>query len=474
MLRLGDEPLTPAVLAAAARADGPLELELTAGARERMAAAHRTMAAATHLQDVYGRTTGVGANRDVQVDAEEARAHSVRLLRSHAGGMGRPLPPDIVRGTLVVRLAQMATGGGGHRAEVADALIAALAGGPLPELRNLGGIGTGDLTLLGQLGLALEARGLEIQAGDALALMSSNAATFASAALAWHDVAELLDAGLGIAALTFCALEGNQEAFAAAVADARPLAGLVAVSGWLRALTAGAPPAARIQDPFGLRCLPPVAGALDWALRNLHDVLAVEINAAAENPLVAGEEVLHHGGFHNATCALALDGLRLALVPFASLSAARLTHLMSPELTGLPAFLAVDAPGSSGVLITEYLAADALARLRADAAPAVLGTVAISRGLEEHASFAWQASGQARHAVFHLRTVLALEWLVAERALRMKGIGGGAPLAGARALAADWDPALEDRPLGDDAERAVAALPALATVVRSVIGGAPH
>ena len=89
MLRLGDEPLTPAVLAAAARADGPLELELTAGARERMAAAHRTMAAATHLQDVYGRTTGVGANRDVQVDAEEARAHSVRLLRSHAGGMGR-------------------------------------------------------------------------------------------------------------------------------------------------------------------------------------------------------------------------------------------------------------------------------------------------------------------------------------------------------------------------------------------------
>jgi len=159
---------------------------------------------------------------------------------------------------------------------------------------------------------------------------------------------------------------------------------------------------------------------------------------------------------------------------FASLSAARLTHLMSPELTGLPAFLAVDAPGSSGVLITEYLAADALARLRADAAPAVLGTVAISRGLEEHASFAWQASGQARHAVFHLRTVLALEWLVAERALRMKGIGGGAPLAGARALAADWDPALEDRPLGDDAERAVAALPALAAVVRSVIGGAPH
>jgi histidine ammonia-lyase len=473
MLRIGDEPLTPAALAAAARG-GSAAVELTAAARERMAAAHRTVTAATERQAVYGRTTGVGANRDVDVDADEARAHSVRLLRSHAGGMGRPLPPDIVRGTILIRLAQMAAGGGGHRAEVADALIAVLRDGPLPELRNLGGIGTGDLTLLGQLGLELYDRGLEIEAGDALALMSSNAATFASAALAWSDVAELLDAGLGIAALTFCALEGNHEAFAAAVADARPHPGLVAVSAQLRALTAGAPPSARIQDPFGLRCLPPVAGALHDAVRALHDVLAVEINAAAENPLVAGDEILHHGGFHNATCALSLDGLRLALVPFASLSAARLTHLMAPELTGLPAFLAVDAPGSSGVLITEYLAADALARLRADATPAVLGTVAISRGLEEHASFAWQASGQARHAVFHLRTVLGLEWLVAERALRMKGIDGGAALASARALAAGWDPGLEDRPIGADAEAAVAALPALATTMRSVIAEAAH
>jgi histidine ammonia-lyase len=473
MVRIGDEPLTPTAVAAAARG-GAGEVELTAAARERMAVAHRTVMAATDWQAIYGRTTGVGANRDVEVDLQAARAHSVRLLRSHAGGMGRRLPDDIVRGTILIRLAQMATGGGGHRAEVADALIAVLRDGPLPELRNLGGIGTGDLTLLGQLGLALSERGLEIEAGDALALMSSNAATFASATLAWHDIAELLDAGLAIAALTFCALEGNREAFAEAVADARPLSGLTAVSARLRALTAGTSEPARIQDPFGLRCLPPVAGALDFAVRNLHDVLAIEINAASENPLVAGDEILHHGGFHNATCALALDGLRLALVPFASLSAARLTHLMSPELTGLSAFLAVDAPGSSGVLITEYLAADALARLRADAAPAVLGTVAISRGLEEHASFAWQASGQARHAVFHLRTVLALEWLVAERALRMKGIDGGEPLAAARALAADWDPALEDRPLGDDAARAEAALPALAAVVRSVIAQAPH
>ena len=203
----------------------------------------------------------------------------------------------------------------------------------------------------------------------------------------------------------------------------------------LRVLTDGAPAPARVQDPFGLRCLPPVAGALNDAVAGLHDVLAVEINAAAENPLIAGGEVLHHGGFHAAPCALALDTLRLALVPFASMSAARLSHLMEPGLSGLTPFLSVDAPGSSGVLIAEYLAADALARLRATAAPVVLGTVAISRGLEEHASFAWQAAGQARHSVLHLRTVLALEWVVAERALRMKDApADGVARAAARPL----------------------------------------
>ena len=113
---------------------------------------------------------------------------------------------------------------------------------------------------------------------------------------------------------------------------------------------------------------------------------------------------------------------------------------MEPGLTGLSPFLSADAPGSSGVLIAEYVAADALARLRADAAPAVLGSATLSRGLEEHASFAWQAALQARRAVEHLRHVLALEWVAAERALRMKDERGGAARCArwARASTCGW------------------------------------
>jgi histidine ammonia-lyase len=475
-LRIGDEPLTPAAVAAAAR-DGGLRVALTDGARERLDTGRRTADAVAARRPVYGFTTGVGANRHVGVEGD-LREHALRLLRSHAGGVGDELPEEVVRATVLVRVAQLAAGGSGIRPQVAEAL-AGLLGGTLPAVRDLGGIGTGDLTVLAQLGLALAGGDDEaIGPGDALPLLSSNAATFATAVLAWDELSELLDAGLGVAAVTFAALRGNAEAFAAPLAAARPLPGLAATSARLRALTGGAGPPARIQDPFALRCLPQVAGALHGALAALHDVLAVEINAAAENPLFAGGDALHHGGFHAAGCALALDGLRLAVVPFGALAQARLAHLMEPELTGLTPFLAGDAPGSSGAMIAEYLAGDALARLRAEAAPAVLGSIAISRGLEEHASFAWQAAGQARRAAGHLGTLLALEWVAAERALRMReasaegatgeGATGAAPaLAPARELARGLGAGLEDRPLGDDVARARAALPGLATAVRA-------
>ena len=421
---IGDEPLTPAAVAAAARS-GPLRVELSGAARERIAAGHAAAVAVAARRRVYGRTTGVGANRHVAV-GKDAAEHGRRLLRSHAGGVGEPLAAEVVRATMLVRLNQIARGGGGARPEVADALAALLAAPEPPALRGLGGLGTGDLTVLAQLGLAL---GDALGEGDALPLMSSNAATFAIASLAWADLRELLDAGLAVAAETFAALRGNPEAYAEPVAAGRPLPGIVAVTRTLRALTRDAGEPARLQDPFGLRTLPQVGGALHDALSALHDVLVVELGAASENPLVAGDAVFHHGGFHAASVALALDTMRLALVPFAELSLARLSALMEPEFTGLEPFLSGGVPGSSGLMIAEYVGADALARLRALAVPTTTGGISISRGLEEHASFAWQGAQQGRDAVGHLRTLLALEHVAARRALDATA-GDDAEIAG--------------------------------------------
>jgi histidine ammonia-lyase len=501
-IRIGDEPLTPeAVVACAAAAAVPVEL--STAARARIAETHDLADAVAARRPVYGRTTGVGANRIIAATGDRT-GHAMRLLRSHATGLGTELPDDIVRATLLIRLAQLAAGGGGLRPELAEALATALSERWLPLLHDYGGIGTGDVTVLAQLGLALAgedggwrrvpgvdegaaARGDEagedseaawrggaagpprpgIGPGDALPLMSSNAATLAVATLAWGELRELLDASLGVAALTFHALSGNSEAFAAAVGRGRPLPGLVAVATVLRRLTAGGREPARLQDPFALRCLPPVAGALDDALAALHRLLAVELNASAENPLFADGEAFHHGGFHAAPLALALDTLRLALVPVGALAAARVAALLEPTLTGLPPFLAVGEPGSSGLMIAEYAATDALARLRADAAPTVLGTAVVSRGVEEHASFAWHGAWQARRGATRLRTLLALEWVAAERALRMKDAPTPPALDGARALAHAFDHPQEDRVIGDDITRAEAALADLARAVRA-------
>ena len=151
---IGDEPLEPATVAAAARG-GPLRVELSGAARERIAAGHAAAVAAAARRPVYGRTTGVGANRHVAVEGPTVE-HGRRLLRSHAGGVGEPLPSEVVRAAMLIRLNQLGRGGGGAQVEVVEALAARLADPDPPVLRGLGGLGTGDLTVLAQLGLALE------------------------------------------------------------------------------------------------------------------------------------------------------------------------------------------------------------------------------------------------------------------------------------------------------------------------------
>ena len=479
-IRIGHDPLDPETVVRFARA-AVVPVELAPAARERIAETHRTADAVAERRPVYGRTTGVGANRIIEA-AEDRVGHAMRLLRSHATGLGDELPEEVVRATLLIRLAQLAAGGGGLRPELADALARALREGWLPRLHDTGGIGTGDVTVLAQLGLALAGEdggwhGPEagrppspgIGPGDALPLVSSNAATLAVATLAWGALRELFDASLGVAALSFHAVSGNAEAFAEPVGRAHPIPGLVAVSAGLRRLCVGAVAPARLQDSFALRCLPPVAGALHDALAALRELLALELNAAAENPLFADGAAFHHGGFHAAPLALALDTVRLALVPVGALAAARVTALLEPAVSGLPPFLAVGEPGSSGLLIAEYAAADALARLRADAAPTVLGAAVISRGTEEHASFAWQGAWQAERAVGRLRRLLGLEWIAAERALRMKHVLTPPVLDAARSLAAGFEGPREDRVIGPDVHRAEASLPELAAAVRGVL-----
>jgi len=297
--------------------------------------------------------------------------------------------------------------------------------------------------------------------------LSSNAATAGEAALACCDLAELVSAAITVAALSHQATSASTEPYAAPVHQARPYPGQRAVAAALRALLAGAgEQPARIQDPYGYRALPQVHGPALDAVRHAEQAVTVELNAAAENPLidVAGDTVWHNGNFHTAYLGLALDAVRAAVFQTAALSAARLGTLVEPAFTGLAPFLATGPPPSSGIMILEYVAHSAAADIRRLAAPAALGSAVLSRGAEEHAGFSTQSARATTDVTGAYRIVLACELVAAIRALRLRQIRPAAPaLAAAFDLAARALPAsTADRPLDTDLDIAQDLLPGLA------------
>jgi len=470
--------LTCAAVAAVARR----EAHVAVGERA-VAAARAAWQSARDLatrQPVYGRNTGVGANHVVELGEGDRAEHGVRLLRSHAAGTGPLLAPEVARAMLVVRLNQLGAGGSGVDPALLPVLADAINRGFTPPVPLYGAIGTGDLTALASTGLCLLGERawqggtgpppqFAIRTSEALAFISSSAATLGDAALACHDLAALLRAAAVAAALSLLAVRGSAEPYAEAVHLARPHPGQQRVAAGMRALLAAAEnKAARVQDPYGYRAFPQVHGpALDSA-EGAAAVLEAELNGSPENPLIdaAGRAVWHNGNFHAAYAGLALDAVRAALFQTAALSVARLGTLMEPAFTGLNAFLAEDR-ASSGVMILEYVANSAVADIRRFAAPAALGSAVLSRGVEEHAGFATQSARATSDAVAAYRAVLACELIAAIRALRLQG----RPPAPGGALRRAFDlagSALErtaaDRPLDSDLNAGQTVLPGIAAV----------
>jgi histidine ammonia-lyase len=448
---------------------------------ERASAAAQVAKDAAERRDSYGRTTGVGANRALPISADDVQAHGLRLIRSHATGGGPPLAAEIGIAMLAVRANQISAGGSGVHPGVLGVLAECVNRGLHPPVRIYGAIGTGDLAALAVTALCLlgerdwlppqdDQPRFALDGTDALAFLSSNAATLAEAAIACHDLATLLEAATVVAALSYLAVSGSVEPLAGPVQLARPHAGQRRVAELLRGLLAGEPGgAARIQDPYGYRALPQVHGAALDAHGQAERAVSIELNAAAENPLidVPGQTIWHNGNFHAGNIALVLDAARAALYQTAALSAARLSSLMDPRLTGLTAFLAAKPSPSSGALILEYVTHSTLADIRRMTAPAAVGGAVLSLGAEEHAGFATQSAWSTTSAVNAYRVVLGCELTAAVRALRLRGVGpAGGQLASAFDLASTaLSGDMADRSLDADLAAAEQLLAPLARLV---------
>jgi histidine ammonia-lyase len=463
---LDGRSLTPGDVESVAR--GMAKVELADEARERNAAARRALdELVAGGEQVYGVTTGVGPFRTRPVPEDQRGDQQLRLLRSHASGGGPCLPAERVRATMVVRANQAGAGGAGVSDGLLGALADALNEGFTPEARELGSLGTGDLTILAEIALALIDRyGFELGPHDGLGFMSSNAASIGHAALVAAAAGRLLDGALEVAALSFLAADADRVVLDERVHEARPHAGQVAAAARMRELL-GAEAGTRrtseggsapVQDPFPFRAIPQVEGTARDALAALERVLAVELNAAGENPLIAPGDpaVLPNANFHAGALALALDGFRGALAQSSSLCAERVTAMLDPGLTGLPAMLASDAGPGSGAMMLEYTAHAAAAGVRALAGPVANQTAVVGSGVESHASFAPIAARMADEALDATSVAIATELVVAVRGMRMREVEPpGSPAAGLYGRAVEvLDPDVEDRPLAEDVETA--------------------
>lgn len=454
-----------------ARGEGPQPVVLTEQHAERIAAAEVGLRAAGRSGAVYGLTTGVGALRSVPTDLSAGRGSlTLRQWRSHAAGFGETFDDVTALTGMAIRLHQITSGRSGVSSPLAEALAAAVGARGVPDLHRNGSIGTGDLVPLAELGLTLVGerpwrRGgvppAPVDDGDALPFMSSNALTLATSALAMDRLLRLSIASERVAALSSAALRGSLQAYDPRVHAGRPDAGQARVAHRLMELLDDGVrrEPARVQDPFCLRTVPQVHAPFVDALLRTRDAITVEVDDSTENPMVLDAGMtLHHGGFVTARLSAALDSLRQATYPVLSLSTARLSALTNPALTGLPAFLASGPADSSGVMILEYVAQDALAQARTMTTPVSTGHAVVSLGLEEHASFSTQAARWSEAVVHSAAVVLACELVAAVRALRAapERLPGSGVRACFEAAAAVLDPDKLDRPLGADLERAVA------------------
>ncbi|TNM61771.1 HAL/PAL/TAL family ammonia-lyase [Aliirhizobium smilacinae] len=429
-------------------------------------------------QPIYGMNTGLGANLKTAVTGEFA-AFQLQLIRGRGMAVGEPMPRDVTRAVLAARIAMLAVGGSGVSPGVFEALLALLNAGVHPVMRSVGSIGAGDLVLLsavarvlvgegdaeyqGNVLSALEAlarAGLKpatLQPKDGISLLNASAVSAGKGALVLHDLRHLLGWQRQAAALSFEGMAGNPAILAPAIQAARPAPGQIEEARLLEEALHGSSlfeGDTAIQDPLSLRCIAPILGALADALERAERVVELELNSAADNPLVIIDEgrVLSTGNFHTPALSLAFENLGLAVAQAAAASAARFIQLTGPARKGLPRYLSPVGGASAGFVPMQKTVTALMAEIRHQANPVMLDFLAVSEGVEDHATQSLLTIRKLDEMLASWQLLIACEMAAAAQAVDLqKGHRCGIGTRNTYDMIRSKVPALEeDRSLGED------------------------
>ncbi|MGD8856642.1 MAG: histidine ammonia-lyase [Chloroflexota bacterium] len=421
----------------------------------------------------YGITTGFGRFKDKVIEADQVRQLQLNLVRSHAVGVGPFLEEGCARAMMLARANTLAKGYSGVRPAVIELLLQMLNQGVHPRIPSQGSLGaSGDLAPLAHLALVLIGQGeatyqgalmnggealaaaqlepVELQAKEGLALVNGTAMMVGLGAVQVRRAINLALTADVAACLSLEALHGTGRAYDARVHQVRPHPRQIDCAAFLRRLIAGSQflrgaDSLNVQDPYTLRCVPQVHGAVRDAIAYAKWVLDIELNAVNDNPIIFVDEesgqidVVSAGNFHGEPIAIAMDYMKLALTELGNMSERRVARLVDADTNQgvLPMFLTEHGGLESGFMMVQYTAAALASENKVLAHPASSDSISSSANVEDHVSMGATAVRHAQQVLTHVETIVAIELLAAAQGIdfRRRSMGGaalqGAPLQGA-------------------------------------------
>jgi histidine ammonia-lyase len=433
---------------------------------------------------VYGVNTGFGKLATQRIAREDLALLQLKLLRSHAVGVGEPLPPRVVRLILLLKAASLARGFSGVREEVIDGLLALYNRGVTPVIPGQGSVGaSGDLAPLAHLSLpligegeaifdgqpmpasqALERAGLrplQLSAKEGLALINGTQVSTALAIDALLGVDKLFEAAVITGALTLDAARGSDAPFDPRIHAVRGQPGQIDCAAAYRALLVGSEIRRshlegddRVQDPYCLRCQPQVMGACLDQMRYATQVLVREANAVTDNPLVFPDDgaMVSGGNFHAEPVALVADALAVAIAEIGAISERRVAMLVDTVVSRLPPFLTPEPGLNSGFMIVHVTAASLASENKSLAHPASVDSLPTSANQEDHVSMATFAARRLQPMLKNTAHIVAIELLAAAQGIEfLRPLKSAPALEGVIRLVRSISPAMmADRSLARD------------------------
>ena len=472
-------------------------ISFSPAAKKRMAASRALVEDWVRKKEVvYGVTTGFGEFSNVTISSQDIERLQENLILSHAAGAGEPLPLEVVRAMMVLRMNALAKGYSGIRLETMEFLRKVYNTGIVPVIPSRGSVGSsGDLVQLAHLvltmmgkgkvvyggetmdsGLALKKLGLKpltLGAKEGIALINGTQMMTAYAALAVFAAVNLCKHADIAAGMSVEALKGTDTAFDPRIHQLRPFKGQKESAANLRKLMAGSQIREshrrgdpRVQDAYSLRCVPQVHGASRDAVRYVWDAVSVEVNSATDNPLIFPKEREHleGGNFHGQPIALALDFLAIALAELANISERRTERMVNGMLSGLPRFLTKNGGLNSGLMVAQYTAAGLVSENKVLAHPASVDSIPTSANQEDHNSMGSIGALKVWQVLHNVQTVVAIEMFVAAQGIEFSRIhptskrimkAGGGVEAAYRTVRKHIARLENDRPLYGDIERSL-------------------